>query len=65
MMSQEAQDSLEHTSGLRPFGEYPDHCDRCRVAHGCAHAGPLTEFHDGTGHVFLRACDNCGIRIEA
>ena len=56
----------EHESGLRPLGEYPDHCDDCRWRADmierqatCAHEW-TNEVRTMDGRVVMRLCDSCG-----
>lgn len=51
---------LEHASGLRPLGEYPDHCERCRAAHGCGHEERLNIYTWGSQVPTRQICERCG-----
>lgn len=66
-----ANEDLEHESGLRPLGEYPDHCYRCRMvaerrAHqaACAHESVSQVKRWGSGAVVLRSCADCGLPLD-
>lgn len=57
----------EHASGLRPIGDYPDHCPTCRgVAEmrdrqaSCDHNPVTIDFGTLAGHSWRRTyCDRC------
>ena len=58
-------EQLEHESGIRPLGEYPDHCWECR-ARSDLEAKQAACSHDFTaeaktfgGYVYARWCDDC------
>lgn len=63
-------DEAEHASGLRPIGDYPDHCRVCRdVAarrqrqDACEHHWETLEFHNQSGdRTHVRTyCSRCGL----
>lgn len=60
MMTLQDQNALEHSSGLRPLGEYPDHCDRCRVVHGCGHEELQNIYTWGSDTPTRQICTRCG-----
>lgn len=58
---------LEHESGLRPLGDFPDHCTRCgEVAErraeqaACLHDGGVVEVKAWGVGVVARSCADCG-----
>lgn len=64
-------DSLEHESGLRPLGEYRDHCPSCaRVVAmrerqaACAHETTI-EHKVFSGETIARHCEDCGKSLLA
>lgn len=65
-MSQRIVD-LEHESGLRPVGDFPDHCARCRAAaerrgaqEACSHKGDVVEVRAWGVGIIARSCADCG-----
>lgn len=70
-MIQRDVDTLEHESGLRPLGEFPDHCERCR-RHAemlarqaeCTHEH-LTHIRAWGGDVLAALCEECGATSES
>jgi hypothetical protein len=62
--SQRVVDGWEHESGLRPLGEFPDHCERCRLVATCEHED-ITEMRTWAGDVYLSLCSRCGIDTAA
>ncbi len=54
-------DAAEHDSGLRPLGEYPDHCEQCKRIHECEHEHVQQVVTFG-GEVMARFCETCGVR---
>ena len=54
-------DEAEHASGLRPLGEYPDHCARCRRVSECDHTDTV-EHSTWDGTVYAQTCA-CGVQL--
>ncbi len=53
---------LEHSSGLRPIGEYPDHCPTCRRVHDCEHTD-LVNITAWDGTILQTTCEWCGLSM--
>lgn len=63
-------DDLEHESGLRPLGEYRDHCARCRQTFdlrerqaACPHES-VTGIKTWAGETIHQVCSDCGCLLD-